>query len=82
MANMLEKSFKNEELGLELSSYIDRQQNVWFKGKDVSKILGYKDSVNALKRHVSFENKMIQFIQQKCRGGKTPPQQNDTRGKS
>ena len=75
---MLEKTFKNEELGIKMNSYIDKQQNVWFRGKDVSQILGYKDSVNALKRHVSVENKMIQLIQPKRWGGETPPQQNDT----
>ena len=80
MANMLEKTFKNVDLGIELKSFIDKQQNVFFLGKDVAKILGYKDSVNALKRHVSEENKMIRFIQQNGRGGKTPPQQNDNRG--
>ncbi|CAH3198984.1 unnamed protein product [Porites evermanni] len=67
MTNMLEKSFKNEDLGIELKSFIDKQQNVWFIGKDVSKILGFKDSVNALKRHVSLENKMIRLIQPKTR---------------
>ena len=75
---MLEKSFKNEELGIEMNSFIDNKQNVWFQGKDVAQILGYKDSVNALKMHVSVENKMIQFIQPKRGGGETPPQQNDT----
>ena len=78
MTNMLEKTFKNEELGIKMNFYIDKQQNVWFRGKDVSQILGYKDSVNALKRHVSVENKMIQLIQPKSWGGETPPQQNDT----
>ena len=77
---MLEKTFKNVDLGIELKSFIDKQQNVFFLGKDVAKILGCKDSVNALKRHVSEENKMIRFIQQNGRGGKTPPQQNDNRG--
>ena len=87
---MLEKTFKNEELGIKMSSYIDKQQNVWFRGKDVSQILGYKDSVNALKRHVSVENKIIQPKswggetppqQNNIRGGETPPQQNGTKGK-
>ena len=78
---MLEKAFKNEELGIDLTSFIDKQQNVWFLGKNVAKVLGYKDSVNALKRHVSEENKMIRFMRVNCRGGKTPPQQNDNRGK-
>ena len=81
MANMLEKAFKNEELGIELKSYIDKQQNVFFLGKDVTKILGYKDTVNALKRHVSEENKMLRFMQVNFKGGETPPQQNDNREK-
>ena len=78
---MLEKKFTSKDLGIELKSFIDKQQNVWFIGKDVTEILGFKDSVNALKRHVSLENKMIQLIQPKSRGGVSPPQQNDTRGK-
>ena len=57
MANMLEKTFKNEELGIKINSYIDKQQNVWFKGKDVAKILGYRDTDYAVRRHVSIENK-------------------------
>ena len=78
---MIEKKFINEDLEIELTSFIDDKQNVWFKGKDVAQILGYKDTVNALKQHVSVENKMIQFIRLNCCGGETPPQQNDTRGK-
>ena len=62
MTIMLEKSFKNKELGIEMNSYIDKQQNVWFRGKDVAKILGYKDTNDAVRRHVSIENKMTQFI--------------------
>ena len=73
---MLEKTFKNEDLGIEKTSYLDNQQNVFFLGKDVAKILGYKDSINALKRHVSEENKMIRFMQVNCRGRETRPQQN------
>ena len=57
MANMNEKSFKNEELGLELKSYIDKQQNVWFKGKDVAVILGYSDTDKAIRSHVDGEDK-------------------------
>ena len=106
---MLEKKFTNEELGLELTSYINKQQNVWFKGKDVAQILGYRDTDQGIRKNVSTENKMFHLIRSKCspvsktgqqnntkvkcspvsktgqqngtRGGKTPPQQNDTRGK-
>ena len=81
MTNLIEKKFINEELGIKITSFIDKKQNVFFLGKDVAKILGYKDSVNALKRHVSEENKMIRFMQVNCRGGETTPTKNDKRGK-
>lgn len=57
MSNMLEKKFNNEELGFELTSYIDKQQNVWFRGKDVAKILGYSDTDKAIRRLVDEEDK-------------------------
>ena len=54
--NMLEKTFKNKDLGIELTSYIDDQQNVWFLGKDVAEILGYKDTNQAIRKHVDTED--------------------------
>ena len=30
MTTMLEKTFKNEELRIELKSFIDYKQNIWF----------------------------------------------------
>ena len=77
---MLGKKFKNVDLGIELTSYLDNQQNVFFLGKDVATILGYSNTKEALKRHVSEENKMIRFMQVNCRGRETRPQQNDNRG--
>ena len=61
MANMLEKTFNNEELGIKLNSYIDKQQNVWFRGKDVAEILGYSKTRDALSRHVDNEDKKQLF---------------------
>ena len=58
---MLDKTFKNEELGLELKSYIDKQQNVWFRGKDVSEILGYSNTKKAVLTHVDIEDKKQLF---------------------
>ena len=54
---MLEKTFKNEELGIELKSFIDCKQNIWFLGKDVAKILGYSDTDKSIRRHVNDEDK-------------------------
>ena len=72
MAKMLEKSFKNEELGLELKSYIDKQQNVWFKGKDVAEILGYSNTKKAVLIHVDSEDKQ-QIFTTHTSGPKTGP---------
>ena len=57
MTNMLEKTFKNEELGIETESYIDKKLRVWFKAKEVAQILGYKNTEKAIKRHVSENHK-------------------------
>ena len=57
MSNMIDKTFKNEELGIELKSYIDKQQNVWFRGKDVAEILGYSNTKKAVLIHVDKEDK-------------------------
>ena len=85
----MEKNFTNEELGIEMNSYIDNKQNVWFRGKDVAEILGYSKPRNATERHVSNNHKMLQLYwgpetgrqQNNPRGRETRPQQNDTRGK-
>ena len=62
---MIEKKYINQDMNIELTSYIDNKQNVWFRGKDVAEILGYSDTRHALKRHVSKENKMIHLIHPK-----------------
>ena len=54
---MLEKAFKNEELGIEITSFIDKKLRIWFKAKEVATILGYKKTENAIKRHVSENHK-------------------------
>ena len=78
---MLEKKFANNELGIEMNSYIDKQQNVWFRGKDVAEILGYTDTKQAIRKHVSAENKIIQLSRATSVGGvKTTPQQSKSVG--
>ena len=59
MANMLEKKFTNKDLGIELSSFIDKQQNIWFVGKDVAEILGYSNTKKAVLKHVDREDKQL-----------------------
>ena len=90
---MIDKKFLNSELEIELNSYFDNKQNVWFRGKDVAKILGYKNTDDAIRRHVSKNHKMLQLCcypetgyQQndakvKCSPRETRGQQNDTKVK-
>ena len=54
---MLVKKFKNDNLGLEIDTYINKQQNIFFIGKDVAKVLGYKDCNQAVRKHVDEEDR-------------------------
>ena len=57
MFNLIEKKFINEELGIEFESYIDEECFVWFKAKKVAQILGYRDTDQAIRKHVSENHK-------------------------
>ena len=59
VTNMINKTFKNEDFGIELTSYIDYKQNIWFLGKDVAEILGYSKTRDALSRHADNEDKQL-----------------------
>lgn len=48
--------FKNEEFGEVQTLVVNNEP--YFIGKDVASVLGYKDTVNALKSHVDEEDKM------------------------
>ena len=78
---MIEKKFVNKDLEIELTSFIDDTQNVWFKGKDVARILGYSDTDKAIRIHVSEENKISQLVWPKCSPASSAGQRNDVRGK-
>ena len=54
---MLKKTFINNQLGIKFNSYIDNKLRVWFKSKEVAQILGYKDTNDAIRKHVSENNK-------------------------
>ena len=54
---MIEKKFINNQLGINFNSYIDNKLRVWLKAKEVAQILGYKNTVDVIKRHVSESNK-------------------------
>ena len=74
---MLQKSYKNIKLGVEITSYIDKKQIIWFRGKDVAEILGYSKTRDALSKHVDNEDKK----QICCRPQNVDANNSDVRGK-
>lgn len=54
---MLEKKFTNSELSIELISYIETRNKIWFKGIDIAEILGYSDTDQALRKQTELEDK-------------------------
>ena len=57
MSNLIEKKFKNNDLGIEFNSFIDKKLRIWFKAKEVAQILGYRDTDQAIRNHVSENHK-------------------------
>ena len=54
---MIEKKYVNQDINIELTSYIDDKQNAWFKGKDIALILGYSDTDQVLRKHTDNEDR-------------------------
>ena len=54
---MLEKTFSNDVLDIELTSFIDNKQSIWFKGKDFAQILGYSDTEQAVRYNIEPEDR-------------------------
>ena len=71
---MIEKKYANEDLEIELTSFIDNKQNVWFKGKDNAKILGYSNTKKAILARVSTSHKMLHLMRPQCWGNNSLPQ--------
>ena len=70
-------NYKNDELKVEINCYVDKKNEIWFRGKEIALILEYKDTKKAIQDHVHEDDKkLIDFkIKQNPSGGKTPPQE-------
>lgn len=53
------KLFEEDRLGIKINSLVDEEGNIWFIGKEVAEIFGYKNSRKALGDHVDEEEKVI-----------------------
>ena len=59
MVNMIENKYISQDMNIELTAYIDSQQNLWFRGKEITEILGYSKTRDALLKHVDNEDKQL-----------------------
>ena len=69
-------NYKNDELKVEINCYIDNKNEIWFRGKEIAKILAYKNPQRAIRDYVHEDDKkLIDFkIKQNPSGTKTVPQ--------
>ena len=68
-------NYKNDALKVEISCYIDKKNEIWFRGKEIALILEYKNTCKAIIDHVHKDDKkfMVCKIKPKARGNKTLP---------
>ena len=52
-------NYKNDELNVEINCYVDKKNQIWFKGKEIALILEYKDTKRAIQNHVHQDDKKL-----------------------
>ena len=45
-------NYKNDELNVEINCYVDKKNQIWFRGKEIAEILEYKNTKKAIQNHV------------------------------
>ena len=67
-------NYKNDELKVEINCYVDKKNEIWFRGREIAKILAYKNP--HIRDYVHEDDKkLIDFkIKQNPSGTKTVPQ--------
>ena len=51
------KKFDNELLNCQIGIFINNDSEIYFRGKDVARFLGYSDTVSAIRDHIDDEDK-------------------------
>lgn len=75
-------NFTNDRLDIKLNAFKDEQGDIWFIGKEVAEMLGYKDTKRAMQTHILKEDKTLLTGEafKKFVGGRSiPPQNNKVR---
>ena len=52
-------NYKNEKLNIEINGYIDMNDEMWFRGKEIALILGYKNTKKVIRDHIHTDDKKL-----------------------
>ena len=52
-------NYMNEKLNVEMNCYINANNEIWFRGKEIALILGYKNTRKAISDHVCEDDKQL-----------------------
>ena len=68
-------NYKNDKLKVEINCYVDKKNEIWFRGKEIALILKYKNTRKAIIDHVHEDDKKLMDFKMKpnSRGNKTLP---------
>ena len=58
-------NYQNEELKVEINCYINKKNEIWFRGKEIAKIVAYKNTRKAIIDHVDDDDKKINGFENK-----------------
>ena len=56
---MQKRNYKNEELNVQMNCYIDKNNELWFRAKEIALILEYKDTKRAIQKFVHPDDKKL-----------------------
>ena len=56
---MQKRNYKNEELNVQINCYIDKNNELWFRAKEIAVILEYKDTNRAIQKFVHPDDKKL-----------------------
>ena len=56
--NLQEINYKNEQLNVEMNCYINKKNEIWFRGKEIALMLGYKNPERAVRKYVPDDDKI------------------------
>ena len=51
--------YKNDELKVDINCYVDKKNEIWFRGKEIAIILGHKNPERAVRKYVVEDDKKL-----------------------